>query len=87
MQSRYRVIDSGETPDEETFVVHYCSIWDETGKQYEPGEDTAGVTSMSAFLRRQSKPRYVRFQLSPGGKVTEDNIGGMAWYDMFEKSV
>jgi hypothetical protein len=87
MQSRYRVVDTDEPPDDETFVVHYCSIWDETGRQYEPGEDTSGVTSMSAFLKRRIKPKYIRFQMSPGGDVTEEKIGGMTWYDMFEKSV
>jgi hypothetical protein len=87
MQSSYRLIDAGTPPDDDTFVVHYCSIWDETGKQYEPGEDAAGITSMSAFLRRKTKPRYIRFQLSPSGDVTEEKIGGMTWYDMFEKSV
>ena len=87
MQSSYSVIDSGTPPDDNTFTVHYCSIWDETGKQYEPGEDIEGKTSMSAFLKRKAKPRYLRFQLNPSGEVTEEKIGGMSWYDMFEKSV
>ena len=87
MQSRYPVIDTGTPPDAQTFLVHYCFIWDETGRQYEPGEDTAGRTSISAFLKRKAKPKYLRFQLSSTGEVTEHKVSGMAWYDMFEKSV
>lgn len=87
MQGRYSVVDGGEAPDDDTYTVHYCSIWDGSGKQFEPGEDTAGTTFMSAFLRRKARPRYMRFQLSPTGEVTEERLGGMAWYDLFEKSV
>ncbi|MCK5130527.1 MAG: hypothetical protein KAR40_00060 [Candidatus Sabulitectum sp.] len=87
IQSRYQVIDLGPPPDDQTFVVHYCSIWDEIGKQYEPDEDTTGRTSISAFLKRKAKPKYLSFTLSPTGNVTEEKIGGSAWYDMFEKSV
>ncbi len=87
MQSRYSVVDTGVPHDDETFVVHYCFIWDETGKQYEPGEDSSGRSSMSAFLKRKAKPKYLRFQLSATGEITEHKIGGTGWYDMFEKSV
>jgi len=87
MQSMHQVMDTGTPPDDQTFVVHHCFIWDDTGKQFEPGEDTAGRTSMSAFLKRKVKPKYLRFQLNPAGEVTEHKVSGSAWYDMFEKSV
>ena len=44
-------------------------------------------TTMSAFLKRKTKPKYLMFQLSPTEEITEEKIGGMNWYDMFEKSV
>ncbi len=87
MRERYQVIDSGESADDETYSVHYCCIWDATGRQYEPGEDEAGVSSVTAYLRRRAKPKYLSFTLDPSGGVTEEKVSGTSWYDMFEKSV
>ena len=87
IQSRYRVTESGEPPEDETYQVFYRSIWDEYGTQYEPNHAEPEKTSISAFLKRKARPRYLRVQINPSGEFTEEKVSGSSWYDMFEKSV
>lgn len=87
IQSRYQVLDSGDPSDKETYSVHYCCIWDETGKQYEPNQDESGVSSITAYLKRKAKPKYLSLTLSPSGEVTQEKVSGGSWYEMFERSV
>ena len=87
IQERHPVVDTGEPADEETYQVHYRSIWDSAGTQYEPNQAQPGVSGISAFLKRKAKPRYIMVQISPTGEFSEEKVSGASWYDMFEKSV
>jgi|GEM_PF-3019146 len=87
MQNRCSVVVSGTPGDDQTYCVHYCCIWDSLGKQYEPGETGSENASFTAYLKRSSKPRYIQFDMSPAGEISESKVGGSSWYDMFEKSV
>lgn len=87
IQERHPVVDTGEPSDEETYQVHYRSIWDSAGTQYEPNQAEPGVSGISAFLKRKAKPCYIMVQISPSGEFSEEKVSGGRWYDMFEKSV
>lgn len=87
IQERHSVVDTGEPQDEETYQVHYRSIWDSAGTQYEPNQAEPGVASISAYMKRSAKPRYILVQVSPTGEFTEEKVSRSSWYDMFEKSV
>ena len=87
MQSRYSVVNPGSPCEDETYQVHYASIYNDIGRQYEPNEQGAEFTFVSVYLKRKAKPKYINFVLSPAGELTESSVKGGQWYDMFEKSV
>lgn len=87
IQERHPAVDTGEPPDDETYQVHYRSIWDADGTQYEPDQAESGGANISAYLKRRAKPMYLLVQVNSKGEFTEEKVSGSSWYDMFEKSV
>ena len=87
MQESHQVAESDEVIDDETHTVHYGCIWDSTGRQYEPDQDETGMSSITAYLKRKSKPRYLSMTMGPSGELTEEKVSNGSWYEMFERSV